>query len=107
MDMDKAVSESFRENRFSVTIHMAVAGERLISGVQVFQPTGFELNTDQLAVILAELSALQSSMVEQLAGCLAADRREDFLRKIEEIASVRHPALMKTGQLEIILKDLV
>jgi hypothetical protein len=40
-------------------------------------------------------------MLEQLTACLPESCREDFLREVEEIASVRHAQLKKTGTVSV------
>jgi hypothetical protein len=104
MDIDKVVALNFAEGKFSVTIHVAADAEGLVSGAQVFQPKTREvqdLTPARLARILAEVSALQSAMLEQLIACLPESCREDFLREVEEIASVRHAQLKKSGTVSV------
>lgn len=105
MDIDKVIAGSFTEGKFSVTLHVAADTEGLVSGAQVFQPKGVELNPARLARILAEVSALQSAMLEQLTECLPENSREDFLREVKEIAHIRHAQLKKTGTVSVTVTE--
>ncbi len=105
MDIDKVIASNFAEGKFSITIHVAADETGLISGAQVFQlKDGKELTSSKLARILAEISALQSAMLEQLVECLPEDCREDFLKEVKSIASSRHETLKKTGTVQVTVK---
>jgi hypothetical protein len=106
VDIDKVIAANFAEGRFSVTLHVAADAEGLVSGAQVFQPKGTpELTPARLARILAEISALQSAMLEQLTECLPENCREGFVKEVEEIASVRHAQLKKTGTVSVTVTE--